>query len=177
MRRVVVVGTSGSGKSTLARQLAKVLSVPHIELDELYWGPNWTVTSTPRFRDKVIAAMDASPGGWIMCGNYRIARDLIYPRADTIVWLDYPMREVFTRCLLRTLRRWWNDEQLWNGNHERLWTKFCSKDSLLLWVINTWRLRRREYPKMFGSDECRHMRVLRFRTPGATERWLRRISP
>ncbi len=36
-----VVGTSGSGKSTLARRLAHRLELPWIELDRLYWRPNW----------------------------------------------------------------------------------------------------------------------------------------
>ena len=39
--KINVVGTSGSGKSTLARQLAERLDVPYIEMDRLYWRPEW----------------------------------------------------------------------------------------------------------------------------------------
>ncbi|MDT9150914.1 shikimate kinase, partial [Escherichia coli] len=39
--KINVVGTSGVGKSTLAQRLAAALSLPYIELDRLYWRPEW----------------------------------------------------------------------------------------------------------------------------------------
>src|SRR2546423_12098783 len=107
MRRVIVVGTSGSGKTTLARQLAARLGVPHIELDALHWQPNWTPTPPDQMRQKVIAALKNAPDGWTICGHYRAIRDAIWPFADTVIWLDYPMATVFSRVIVRTLRRWW----------------------------------------------------------------------
>ncbi len=44
-----VVGTSGSGKSTLARRTAHRLGLPWIELDRLYWRPNWQGTPDEAF--------------------------------------------------------------------------------------------------------------------------------
>jgi len=41
LSRVVVLGCSGSGKSTLAHALAQKLDAPWVQLDALYWGPNW----------------------------------------------------------------------------------------------------------------------------------------
>jgi adenylate kinase family enzyme len=177
MRRVVIIGTSGSGKTTLARQLASKLNVRHIELDELHWEPDWTATPTPRFREKIINALQAAPDGWTLCGNYRKVRDAIWPSADTIIWLDYPMREVFTRVFVRTMKRVWTRELLWSGCRESLWIQFCSSESLFLWVIDTWRRQRRDYPAMLRGDECRHLRVLRFRSPAQTQAWLDRIAP
>ena len=52
-RRINVVGTSGSGKTTMARNLAARLGVPHVELDELHWGPNWTEEPDELFRERV----------------------------------------------------------------------------------------------------------------------------
>ena len=40
--RVLVAGASGSGKTTLAARTARVLGVPHTEIDGLYHGPDWT---------------------------------------------------------------------------------------------------------------------------------------
>ena len=42
LRRTVVVGTTGSGKTTVAAELARRLGVSHVEMDALYWGPDWT---------------------------------------------------------------------------------------------------------------------------------------
>src|SRR5215204_3474908 len=147
MKRVVVLGTSGSGKTTLARELAERMNVPHIELDALHWEPNWVEASTEVMRQRVRTELARSSRGWAVDGNYRPVRDEIWPAADTIVWLDYPMTVVFSRVLLRTLRRGWSRQELWSGNRERLWTQFFSRDSILLWVINTWRIRRRDYPR------------------------------
>ena len=141
MRRIVVVGTSGSGKSTLAGEIARRLNLTHIELDALHWGPGWTSTPADRLRGKVIEAIERAPRGWAVCGNYRVVRDAIWPHADTIIWLDYPMRIVFLRVLWRTMKRAWSGEMLWGGCRENLWMQFCTKESLFLWVINTWRIR------------------------------------
>lgn len=48
-QRISVVGTSGSGKTTLARKIAKTYELPHVELDQLQWEPNWTAVPTDVF--------------------------------------------------------------------------------------------------------------------------------
>lgn len=47
--KINVVGTSGVGKSTLARRLAQELSLPYIEMDVLYWLPEWQGTPDDEF--------------------------------------------------------------------------------------------------------------------------------
>jgi len=66
--RVSVVGSTGSGKTTFARELARILGVPHVELDALNWGPNWTMVDEGLFRGRVDAATSAD--GWVVDGNY-----------------------------------------------------------------------------------------------------------
>jgi adenylate kinase family enzyme len=174
MERVVVLGTSGSGKTTLARELSRRMGAPHIELDALYWGPDWTGADKPVFRQRVEQAIEQAT--WALCGNYASVRDLTLARADTAIWLDYPMSIVFTRAFCRTVRRAITRELLWGNNRESLLINFFSRESLLLWVIDTWRIRRRDYPKMLRSEKCRHLRVLRFRTPQETAAWLARVN-
>jgi adenylate kinase family enzyme len=170
VRRIVVVGTSGSGKTTMTRALSQRLGVPHLELDAINWGPGWTQAPRDVFRAQVDAATDAA--AWACDGNYSSVRHLVWTKADTLVWLDYPMTVVFPRVVRRTLRRTFTGEELWNGNRERLWTQLCTRDSLLLWVLTTWRKHRRNYPKLIASDAYRHLRVYRFRHPSEAERWL-----
>jgi adenylate kinase family enzyme len=170
MHRIVVLGTSGSGKTTLARELARRLGVPHIELDAINWQPNWTATPYEEFR--AIVAEQTQRPGWTVDGNYKRMRDLVWGRADTLIWLDYPMSITFMRVLRRTLSRSVRGTMLWNGNRESLWLTFCSRDSILLWVINQWRRNRRDMPKLLAEQRALGKRVLRFRSPGQTSRWL-----
>src|SRR5919197_5807660 len=87
--RIVILGRTGSGKTTLARELAAALGVPHVELDSLYFGPDFTTAPLPVLRERTSAAIAAER--WVTDGNKRAVRDLVWPRADTIVWLDYPV--------------------------------------------------------------------------------------
>lgn len=48
-KRINVVGTSGSGKSTFARKLAQTMQLPYIEMDKVFWKPNWVEPSNEEF--------------------------------------------------------------------------------------------------------------------------------
>ena len=92
-RRITVRGTSGSGKSTFSAELARRLDLPWIELDALHHGPDWSAPKAEEFQDRVRAAMDAAPDGWVIDGSYDSKLgDLVLAAADTIVWLDPPFR-------------------------------------------------------------------------------------
>ena len=83
--RVVVIGTSGAGKTTMARKLAQTLDRPHIEFDAYRHGPNWTETPDDLFREQLKEALQGDR--WVADGNYGVARDVVWPRATTLVWL------------------------------------------------------------------------------------------
>jgi hypothetical protein len=69
-------------------------------------------------------------------------------------------------------RRVFSQEELWNGNRERLRDHFFSRDSLYLWVFKTYWRRRREYPVHLRRPEFAHLTVVRLRSPQATDEWL-----
>src|SRR5688572_30546116 len=144
MRRVSVIGVIGSGKTTFALALAERLGVPHIELDALHWDPNWTMAELDVFRTRVAAAVEAD--GWVRDCNYSKVRDLVWARADTVVWLDYSFPLIYTRLLLRTLRRVRSGQELWNGNRERL-RHLLDRDAPLVWAIRTYPRNRRLFPE------------------------------
>jgi adenylate kinase family enzyme len=175
MQRIHVVGTSGSGKTMLAKQIAQRLQIPHVELDALHWEPNWTPAETEVFRDRVGRALDSDR--WVTDGNYSRVRDLIWSQADAIVWLDYPFWLVFSRIVWRTLRRGLKRQTLWNGNQESL-AKAFSKDSMILWMLQTYHKRRREYPKMLQQQQQHspHTTIVTLRSLWATKAWLKSLE-
>jgi adenylate kinase family enzyme len=173
MQRIVVLGTSGSGKTTLARELARRLRVPHIELDAIHWQANWTATPGEQMW-QTVDPLTARPA-WTLCGNYGSIRARVWERADTLIWLDYSMTLTVSRVVRRTLQRTLQGTELWTGNRERLWTQFFSRDSLFLWVINRWRINRRNYPKRLREQKALGKHVYRFRTPAEAAKWLRGV--
>jgi adenylate kinase family enzyme len=161
VRRVSVVGTSGSGKSTLARELAEILGVPHLELDAVHHQPGWAPLPTDEFR-RIVAAR-AAAGGWVIDGNYGRVRDLVWARADTVVWLDLPKRTVMRQVVWRTLRRVALRRELWNGNRER-WRNFLTwnpEQSVISWAWHKHAPDRAKYAAAAASPASAHLRFIR----------------
>lgn len=173
MRRVNVKGTPGSGKSTFAREVARRLGVPYVELDALHWhAPGWVEPSDEAFLVAVGEAMAAAPDGWVIDGNYeRKLGDLVIRSADTIVWLDLPLRLKLRRLWRRTVARIRGDEELWGGNRETWRGAFWGRDSLLWWMLKTHVRHRRDWPRLYGGDP----RFVRLRSVAEAEEWLARV--
>jgi adenylate kinase family enzyme len=164
-KRIVVVGTTSSGKSTLASQLAKKIGGDFIELDALHWEPNWAEAPDEVFRKRVATATNSQ--SWVAAGNYGVVRDIVWQRADTIIWLDYPLHIVFWRLLVRTIRRAVYREELWNGNREKFWwhLKLWSEESLFHWLFKTYWKHKKEIPLLLGLPKYSHLKVIHFKTP------------
>lgn len=173
MNRVIVIGPTSSGKSTLAARLARTLGAAHIELDALHWEPDWVEAPTDVFRARVTAAIEAHER-WVVDGNYSKARDLIWTHADTALWLDYGFWLVLSRNLRRTFSRALRGTELWSGNRESLRKALLSHDSIILWLITSYRGVRRKYEAAFASGQWTHLTLHRFRSPAELERWLGR---
>jgi adenylate kinase family enzyme len=177
LARVVVVGATGAGKSALAQRLASRLGAPYVELDALFWDAGWTPADPDVFRARVEHAT-ARPR-WVVAGNYGRVRDLLWPRADTIVWLDYTFPLVLRRLTARTVRRAVSREVLWNGNREYLWEhcRLWSEKSLFHWLVKTYWAYRRELPVLFAQPGHAHLQIARLRRPRETEAWLAGLAP
>ncbi len=169
LRRISVVGTIGSGKTTFAREVSERLGIPHIELDSLHWEANWVEASEAVFRERVLKSLQN--GSWVVDGNYHQVRDIVWSRADTVVWLDYSFRTIMSRLARRTLRRVFTHEKLWNGNQEHIRSLF-TPDSVFWWAFKTYRRRRREYPALLGQPENSHLALVRLRSPRGAGEWL-----
>jgi len=148
--RTVVVGTSGSGKSTFAAKLASSLGAEHSELDAIFWRPGWKSIPEEQFVGDVAEIADRE--SWVIDGNYAPVRDYVWRRATAVVWLDLPLHRTFLRLLRRTIRRATTGETCCNGNKESLRMAFLSRDSVLLWALQSHRRYVADYTELL---QCR----------------------
>ena len=174
MKRVVVIGTSCSGKTTFASQLADELAIAHTELDVLHWLPDWQMRPIEEFR--LLVAEVAAQDRWVIDGNYSKVRDIIWPRATHLVWLNYPFRTIFSRALSRTLSRVVTREELFSGNRESLSRALFNQDSIVWWVLRTYKRRRREYPQLFQLPQNKHLEIVELKYQIEADRFIASIQ-
>ncbi len=174
LQRILVVGSTNAGKTTMARRLGGRLDVPHVELDALFWEPGWTEAADDVFRQRV---RDATAGDrWIVCGNYSRAQDVMWSRADTLVWLDLPLRTILRRAITRTIRRSILRTDLWGtGNREYIRNLWSADDSLYKWAKQNYASRRERYTAVLSDPDSAHLTVVRLTSPRAARAWLRGV--
>jgi hypothetical protein len=174
-KRILVIGRTGSGKTTLARDIAAALHVPHVELDSLYFGPNFSTVPESVLRERVATAIEDDR--WVTDGNKRAVRDLVWTRADTIIWLDYPAAVTLWRLGRRALRRTESlrTQAVAEGHTRDLPRQLFAGAKAVLIALRSHTGQRREFPQLFAAPENQHLAVVRLRSPRATRRWCDRV--
>jgi adenylate kinase family enzyme len=167
-RRIQVLGASCSGKTTLAALLSERLGVPHIELDALHHGPNWEEATHEELRARVAAAVEGTDG-WVADGNYLTALGpWLIDQADTVVWLDLPLRVTVARMFRRTTFRIKAGTELWGMGNRESWSNFLLKpNGLLLYSLRTHRRRRRQTAEFVDPAK-----LVRLRSEADVAAWL-----
>ncbi len=160
--RINVLGTSGSGKSTFSKRLAEKLNVPYIQLDELFWKPNWTEPSDEELFPKLEKALSFDE--WVLDGSYTRTIPVKWKRVQMVVYLDLPFHIVLYRVIQRSLIRIFKDEELWAGNREAFWKTFFTRDSIILWTLKTFHKNREKFEEDSKSSENSHIKFVRLRS-------------
>ncbi|MCA9056224.1 MAG: hypothetical protein KDA75_20485 [Planctomycetaceae bacterium] len=172
IERVNVIGTSGSGKSTFGRQLADCLRLPFVELDSVFWKPNWTEPSDDEFFPLVETI--TSGARWVLDGNYTRTMPIKWRRVQLVVWLDMPFLKTLYRVTSRCVRRSLTHMEIWpgTGNRETLRKAFLSRDSVIWWSVTTYRQNRRRYREVMTSAEYPHIWFVRLRSAREVDAFL-----
>ena len=173
MNRIVVIGSSCSGKSTFSQLLANKKKVEYIELDQLHWLPNWEERPDEEFR--VLVSEAVSSDSWVVDGNYSVARDILWPRATKIIWLNHSFRLVLYRSITRSIQRAATKKKLFAGNIESFQQTFFSRDSIILWVLKTYHQKRKNYSQILKNVEAKGITVIEFNNQSQVDDYLKSL--
>ncbi|MGM1016205.1 MAG: AAA family ATPase [Actinomycetota bacterium] len=170
-RRVLVAGVTGSGKTTLSRRIAALWDLRHVEIDGLFHGPDWIPRS--EFIDDVRAFVREDR--WVTEWQYtsKGTDEILAPRAELALWLDYPYRVVRTRLLRRTLSRSVLRTKMWNDNVEKPLWRMMSQDpeeNILRWQTKTLHKWDERMPQVV--EDFPHLTIVRLRHPREAAHWL-----
>lgn len=174
-RRVNVIGTSGTGKTSFCRPLAEVLALPLIEMDRLYWLPDWRDPEEDDFFSRVREAVSGE--SWVLDGNYNRTRRIKWAAVDCVVWLDYPFFQTFRQAVSRAFRRSLTREELWpgTGNRESFRKSFFSRNSIILWTLKTYRSNRERYCQLMAEEKGSTHDFVRIRSSADAAEVLRQL--
>ncbi|WP_035852510.1 P-loop NTPase family protein [Kitasatospora azatica] len=171
MERVIVAGISGAGKTTMATELAARFGLPRVELDALHHGPGWV--KRPEFEAEV--EQFTAGEAWVCEEQYQGALgDLLWRRADTLVWLDLPRRTVMWRVIKRSLSRVAFRRELWNGNRETWRGLLLDPEHPVRWAWARHGVKRKNTAERLAAHP--HLEVVRLSSAGEAQRWLGTIS-
>jgi adenylate kinase family enzyme len=172
VQRVLVVGITGAGKTTMARAIGARLGLPFHQMDALAWGPGWS--EAPDL-ERTVELITAGPR-WVFDSlGYARVTEMMWDRADTIVWLDYSRRITFSRAFRRSVVRTARREEIFNGNRET-WRDWLTRDHPAWWSWTEHPRRRALISARLGEPRNQHLAVHRLGDPRAARRWLDQLS-
>ena len=144
------MGTSGSGKTTLGREITSRLSLPHTDLDDHYWLPNWIPRDKNEFQK--INTDKFNEDQWVITGNYSRLAGEMWPKADMVVWLDLPLRVLLWRGFKRSLKLTLNQETTCKGNKESF-SRLFGRKSILGWFLMGYKRRKKTNTLYFEQQK------------------------
>ena len=174
--RINVVGVSGSGRSIFAKRLSELAGIPLVEMDAVFWKPDWEMPSDEEFFGKLSTAIAGDE--WILDGNYSRTTPIKWSRVQLVIWIDYSFPRTLWQSVRRTWRRARSKEELWpgTGNRESLRNSFFRKESVIWWSIISRARARRRYFAAMRDPKCSHIEFVRLTSRAGADRYLTELG-
>ena len=139
MKRVAVFGNAGGGKSTLGRRLAELTGLPFYSLDMIQYRPGGGKVPHDEYLRAHAQLMQRD--AWIIDG-FRCIESAWerFARADTLVYIDLPLRTHFAWITKRLFKGLFATPEGWPDNSPMLSSTIDSYRVL-------WRCHRRLTPR------------------------------
>ena len=150
--------------------VANAIGAPHLELDGVFHQADWQPLESELFRARVAEFVGGD--AWVVDGNYSRVQDLVWQRADTVLWLDLPRRRIMAQLARRTLQRMLTRTELWNGNTESV-RNLLSLDpevSILRWAWTQHDKYAARYREAQEDPANQHLNFVRISSRGAAAR-------
>lgn len=173
IKKIIVTGTSGSGKTTLAKAISEKIGVPCTDMDDLFWLPNWTPREDEDFEQQILSVVEGDE--WVISGNYSRLSHITWPKADMVVWLDFPLHTLLWRTLKRSVCRSFTKEPCCGGNQESF-SRLFSKETIFYWVLRSYFRRKRSYTAYFADPCDKPHQLAHLKTRDEVRRFLESIS-
>jgi adenylate kinase family enzyme len=150
-----------------AERISASTGLPLTLADEMTWQPGWVPVAEQRQRELfgTVVAEDR----WVLDTAYGAWLDIVLPRVELIVGLDYPRWLSLQRLIRRTLVRAIDKKPICNGNTESLRGIF-SQDSIIRWHFQSFARKRRRMRQWAAAQDGPP--VLIFTRPTDLERWI-----
>ena len=173
--KINIIGTSGSGKTTFGRQLAEILRIPFLELDAIFWGPDWSAPEDEILFKKLAVTLEEE--SWVLDGNYTRTIPIKWDQVDVVIWLDFSFFRTFLQAISRATIRIVSQEELWRGtgNRETL-RKLFSRESIVLWTIQTHNKNKIRNARWMEEDEFSHIHFIRLKSPQESAQFLEQLK-
>ncbi len=173
--KINIIGTSGSGKSTFGRKLAESLSLPFLEMDAIFWGPDWAFPDDKEFFLELASALERE--NWVLDGNYTRTLPIKWDNIDIVIWLDFSFLRTLSQAVTRAVTRILTREEIWPGTGNRETPgKLFSRDSIVLWTLKSYRRNRKKFAGYMEADEFKKIHFIRLKSPRQAKIFLQKVS-
>jgi adenylate kinase family enzyme len=174
LRKVNIVGTTGAGKTFLAKRMSEILALDYLEIDQIFWGPNWAKPTNRDFYDRLKLELEKSKG-FILDGNYTKTTSLKWAHSETIIWVHPGYFSNLGQLVIRTILRVATRKELWRntGNRESIYAHLFTKDSIFYWFYKTHKGNELKFASDMRAEQWRHLQFIELKSNAEIKKFLK----